>query len=231
MAAYLRLQGITVFPYLDDWLLVASAETLSQQVDFTLSFLSNLGLQVNHEKSILTPTQVITYIGGILDAVSGCTFIPESRILKIHHLLPHFTPGTRIQALLVQRLLGLMASTTVAVQHARLKMRALQSWYEDLFDLLIDPPSNLLTVTQELVEQLAWWSLCSNLLVGHPFGPLQPSIQLTTDASLSGWGAHCLNLTANGHWIPQEAALHINALELLAVFKAALEQNSTSAVR
>uniref|UniRef100_A0ABM5FT66 Uncharacterized protein isoform X1 n=1 Tax=Pogona vitticeps TaxID=103695 RepID=A0ABM5FT66_9SAUR len=113
-----------------------------------------------------------------------------------------------------------MASTTAVVQHARLRMRPLQSWYQDSFEPLVDPPSKLLLVTQELVEQLAWWSLHSNLLVGCPFGPLQPSIQLTMDANLSGWGVHCLNLTANGHWTLPEAALHINALELLAVFKA-----------
>ena len=35
-----------------------------------------------------------------------------------------------------------------------------------------------------------------------------------------GLGVHCLNLTANGHWTPPEAALHISVLELLAVFKA-----------
>ena len=89
-------------------------------------------------------------------------------------------------------------------------MRVLQPWYLDLFDSLTDPPSNTLTVSQALAEQLTWWSLCSNLLVGRPFGSLQPSIQLTTDVSLTGWGAHVLGLTANGHWSTEETALHIN---------------------
>ena len=95
-----------------------------------------------------------------------------------------------------------------------------------LFNPLISP-SKTLTVSEELAEQLIWWSLCSNLLVGRPFGPLQPSVQLTTDASTTGWEAHIPDLTTNGHWSPEDACLHINILELLTVFKALSIQASS----
>ena len=41
-----------------------------------------------------------------------------------------------------------------------------------------------------------------------------------TDASPTGWGAHCLQHTVHGLWSNQELPLHINHLELLAIIKA-----------
>ncbi|XP_071819301.1 uncharacterized protein [Apostichopus japonicus] len=49
-----------------------------------------------------------------------------------------------------------------------------------------------------------------------------PMTSITTDASLSGWGAHWSNRTAWGTWSQTETSLHINILEMMAV-KRALE--------
>ena len=43
---------------------------------------------------------------------------------------------------------------------------------------------------------------------------------LTTDVCPRGWRAHCQNKSTQGRWIYQQTKLHINALELLAVWKA-----------
>ena len=59
-----------------------------------------------------------------------------------------------------------------------------------------------------------------HLTVGRPFRPLRLTVQVTTDASPSGWGAHCGHHTIHALWTPQETMLHINHLELLAVIKA-----------
>ncbi|XP_041378903.1 uncharacterized protein LOC121391289, partial [Gigantopelta aegis] len=45
---------------------------------------------------------------------------------------------------------------------------------------------------------------------------------LFVDASLEGWGAHLSNQTTSGLWSPGELGLHINLLELLAVYYAIL---------
>ena len=47
-----------------------------------------------------------------------------------------------------------------------------------------------------------------------------PTIQITMDASPTGWGAHVHDPTANGHWTLREDILHINLMELFAIFKA-----------
>ena len=47
--------------------------------------------------------------------------------------------------------------------------------------------------------------------------PPIPDIQIFTDSSMKGWGAHTLNLEVSGVWSPNERTLHINNLELRAV--------------
>ena len=45
----------------------------------------------------------------------------------------------------------------------------------------------------------------------------RPLLNVTTDASLTGWGAFCESHTLSGVWTPAESRLHINVLELEAV--------------
>ena len=42
---------------------------------------------------------------------------------------------------------------------------------------------------------------------------------MTTDASLLAWGAHCNGRKVQGSWTSQQAKMHINVLELWAVWK------------
>ena len=157
VVAYLRLHSITVFPYLDDWLLVAPTQAqLNTDTSFTLSLLSALGLQVNSGKSTLQPAQRVSYISAVLDASVGRAFLPEYHILKIEEMVALFLPDTRASVLQVQRLLGLMVSTTSVLQHARLKMQSLQAWFLSLCNPLLIPPSKLLSVSVELAVQLSW---------------------------------------------------------------------------
>ena len=50
--------------------------------------------------------------------------------------------------------------------------------------------------------------------------PIKHAVQIFTDASKEGWGAHLDERTARGSWSLPESKLHINYLELKAVFLA-----------
>ena len=60
----------------------------------------------------------------------------------------------------------------------------------------------------------------SNVLQGQPLHPLKHALQIFTDASKEGWGAHLGEHTARGSWSVPESKLHINFLELKTVFLA-----------
>ena len=61
------------------------------------------------------------------------------------------------------------------------------------------------------------------MLQGQPLHPLKHALQIFTDASKEGWGAHLNEHTARGTWSLKESKLHINYLELKAVFLALKE--------
>ena len=68
VVAHLRLQGIRIFYYLDDWLLVAESQTLLlAHLQATLQLSQSLGFIVNWKKSVLTPQRMRVYLGASLD--------------------------------------------------------------------------------------------------------------------------------------------------------------------
>ena len=81
----------------------------------------------------------------------------------------------------------------------------------------------VIPVPKSLHPHLRWWLEESNVLLGQPLHPLKHALQIFTDASKEGWGAHLDEPTARGQWSPPESKLHINHLEVKAVFLALKE--------
>jgi hypothetical protein len=57
---------------------------------------------------------------------------------------------------------------------------------------------------------------------GVSIKPFLPSVEIFTDASIMGWGAHVWERILSGIWTHVESSLHINCLEMLAVVKATI---------
>ena len=81
----------------------------------------------------------------------------------------------------------------------------------------------VIPVPRSLHPHLRWWLEESNVLPGQPLHPLKHALQIFTDASKEGWGAHLNECTARATWSIPESKLHINHLELKAVFLALKE--------
>ena len=73
-----------------------------------------------------------------------------------------------------------------------------------------------------LVWHLQWWLDVSNLREGFVLQPSPPSVTVTTDASLEGWGGYLhgsqeFRVLSQGTWSLEERKLHFNVFELWAV--------------
>ena len=72
----------------------------------------------------------------------------------------------------------------------------------------------------DLQSRLAilWWTNRDNLRRGVPLGTIDVEYYLYSDSSTQGWGAHLQDLTASGIWSQDQSQLHINVMELQAIW-------------
>ena len=69
VSAILHSWGISMRQYLDDWLVQSSSrESLLRDVQVVLNLCRELGIVINPEKSNLEPSQVVQYLGVVIDA-------------------------------------------------------------------------------------------------------------------------------------------------------------------
>ena len=119
-------------------------------------------------------------------------------------------------------LIGLLTATEKQVHLGRLHMRPLQ-WHLKNNWRVPESLEKIIPLPRTLHPHLQWWLDEDNVLPGQPLHPVRHALQIFTDASKEGWGAHLNESTARGSWSVPESKLHINYLELKAVFLALKE--------
>ena len=88
--------------------------------------------------------------------------------------------------------------------------------------------NSLLPWTETISTHLEWWQNPTNVMKGADLHPKDHSIQLFTDTSNEGWGAHLEQASTKGLWSDREKRLHINVLELKAVSLAQVQSTEWS---
>ena len=115
--------------FLDDYLLVGkSIESCTQNITDTVTLFDKLGFVVHPDKSILEPTQVISYLGFQISSVSMIITLTEDREGKIiaYCLNIHDQPGVTIRELAC--LIGQLIAAFPSVMHGPLQYRALERY-------------------------------------------------------------------------------------------------------
>ena len=175
---------------------------------------------INETKSDLVPSQSAKYLGMTIDTGAGKVFPSLARVEKFLTVAERFCSMQSPPAQLWQVILGHLASLERLVPHGRLRMRSLQWHLKSQWSPESDPPSLPVALPEEARRDLSWWMVRDHLLVGVRFGTPAPDLHLYSDASSSGWGAHLLDQNVSGVWSAQEKLLHINLLEMKALFLA-----------
>ncbi len=218
----LREAGIRILNYLDDWLILAQSRALlCEHRDMVLSHLSRLGLQVNREKSKLSPTQRISFLGMELDSVNLTARLSEERSQSMLRCLESLQRKRAVPLKHFQRLLGHMASSAAITPLGLLHMRPLQRWLHDRVPRWAwRHGTYLVSLTPSCRRTFSPWSDLAFLRAGVPLEQVSRHVVVSTDASATGWGAMCNGHAAAGLWTGPQLQWHINCLELLAVWLA-----------
>ncbi len=211
----LREQGVRILNYLDDWLILAqSRDQLCEHRDMVLSHLSQLGLQVNWEKSKLSPVQRISFLGMELDSVSQTARLTQERAQSVLNCLNTFKNRTAAPLKQFQHMAAAAAVTPLGLLH----MRPLQHWLHGRVPRWAWQSGTLrVQVTPACRQTFTPWSDLSFLRAGVPLEQVSRHAVVYTDASAKGWGATFNGHAVSGVWTGPQLHWHINCLELLAV--------------
>ena len=221
LAIHFRAKGIRIRMYLDDWLILAqSKEECARHTQEVIHLTQSLGFQLNWEKSALLPAQRFTYLGMFFDTLKFTVAPTEERLGRLASLLDSLLSHPVASARRLHALLGQMESLAPILPLGHLHKRKLQRELAVRWDQTSQDWDALLSTRPWLAPAVAQWSNQTWLREGVPISFPQHEVELFTDASGIGWGAHVEDLTAAGTWSATEMSWHINMKELMAVFYA-----------
>ncbi|KIH69452.1 hypothetical protein ANCDUO_00200 [Ancylostoma duodenale] len=218
-AAALRRQGIRLLVYLDDWIFFGNtSESVLENANEAMELFSNLGLTVNYEKSQLVPTQIIEFLGLIIDSNNFLFIIPEQKaeliVKEARSLLDRESIPLRCVSRFVGRVIWISMASGISILFLRTLQSRLRRFkltcsadYEAVHPL---PPS--------CKSDLIWFTKRFHKFCSEPILEEEPSYVFTSDASDLGWGAIGPRGSTAGRWKPSERSWHINQKEMLACY-------------
>ncbi len=122
LSLHLRQMGI------DGLILAKSEAVLTSHKTLLLSHLGCHGLMVNFSKSILSPSQRVSFLGTVIDSVQMTATVSAERATAIQRHAASFKEGTARPLKAFQKMLGLMAAALLVLQLGLLHMRPIQFW-------------------------------------------------------------------------------------------------------
>ena len=217
VTAYLHHQGVSVIPYLDDWLVHhPDRQILLRHQALLIDTLDLVGFILNRKKSELDLTQDLQFLGIHLRLDLGRALLPESKAGEIVSCARHLSSLKVLNYSQVSHLMGSLNWASGLIPLGRLYLRPLQRHFHSLgLTNRFTPPSKSDPVV--LANLLPQWLDPHFLTSGIPIRPFQADYTIFMDASIQGWGAHMGDSKISGTWTRIDRKLHISCLELKAV--------------
>ncbi len=147
---------------------------------------------VNKKRSCMIPAQTTTFIGNNLNSRLMSASLSQERVTSILQLMTLFWPGVSLHYRTVLWLIGMSTAATVVIilSGDLLHLRPLQLWNNSL---RLNPTRHLhwlIVISLSCISALRRWRQVEFLMAGVPldFVPSRQEL-VTTDASLTSWGA------------------------------------------
>ncbi|KAM8975733.1 LOW QUALITY PROTEIN: uncharacterized protein RCH25_020573 [Pelodytes ibericus] len=213
---FLRRKGVRLIIYLDDLLIMSQDfATLNTHLNWTMDLLQNLGFLINLEKSILTPSRTMEFLGFAINSPHGSLHLPKAKVKSIKKEIKKVLSLPLISLRHLARIIGHLSASIQAIFPGPLHYRVLQQLKIRSLRLGMTYDHSI-PLDYGAREELSWWLTHMEAWNGRAIFGTVPDLVVESDASLLGWGAQCGTLSTGGCWSLQESNLHINCLELLA---------------
>ena len=214
----MREEGFSVLGYIDDSLIMANSFQECVQATQRLSeILTSLGFTINLQKSSLIPSKKITFLGYEFDSTSMTVQPTEKKRAKLLDLTTKLLSKKVHKIRFVASAIGFIVDLGKGIEYGANYFRYLERDKICALRRVRKKGYNgLMFLSKEAKDELKWWS--HNIKFRSKIIRTSlPTKTLTTDASMTGWGAISDNEQTGGTWSSYECESHINVLEMKAV--------------
>ncbi|KAM9954698.1 hypothetical protein ACTFIW_003298 [Dictyostelium discoideum] len=223
----LRDINVSVIAYLDDLLIVGSTkEECLSNLKKTMDLLVKLGFKLNLEKSVLEPTQSITFLGLQIDSVSMKLLVPKEKKKSVIKEIRNFLKLDCCSPRKLAGLKGKLIALKDTVIPFRLYTRRTNKFHSQCLTLANGDWDQSFPIPQDVKSEISHWLTVLNQWNGKEIS-LFPSYDyvLTTDASESGAGAtlkkgNKIIKTWSFQWSTTQSNMSSNRREMLALLMA-----------
>lgn len=221
VVAFLRSLVCRLVIYLDDLILLDQCRiNLVQTLLFVKRLLRVLGFVIKDLKSSQSPLQIMEYLGLLVDSVDLKIFLPEKKMETIRMKCSDALARPCLPLRDLASLLGNFNWAESAVPLARAHYWAVRAVYFEQSRLYGGNLRVKIPLSRMARIDLAWWMDRSVYLPGRNMFEAEPVLTICADASLTGWGAVCGEISTGMTWTSDEGSRHINEIELQAAFNA-----------
>ena len=185
VSGFCRRYKVVMIMYLDDILILGgSYEDCKAKTRFVENLLVKLGFLVNRKKSVLEPSQTVTYLGCIWNLKDWTVSLKAAREEKLRAKATKLWEADMVTCRQVASFLGCAISTQQVVPLARARVRQLQ--WEFLASCRGKEQYNdLMWISEEAKEELEWWK---QLRPGIALPITLPEAEQTLDTDASDVG-------------------------------------------
>ena len=118
VAHAMKVKGFTIFPYLDDYILVAEEDVVEQGFQALCTLMQELGLPMNMDK-LTAPTLKMPALGIDIDIVAGTISIARDKMVEINQIIREVSGAKVLSKAKFQSLTGKLLYIHKCVRPAR----------------------------------------------------------------------------------------------------------------
>ncbi len=199
VAATLCQMGVRLICYIDDILLLAETQTVAEEQVKGLQYLLEcLGFIVHPDKPIMTPGQVMEFLGMSVDSTKMELRLPAKKLKDIRAEARKLAQQREISVRALSRLVGKMNAASHTIPPAPLFFRNLQMAMTEALNASNQNYEVEVTLSQDCLDELRWWDYHLSQWNGKSMLRKAVDLVIESDASLAGWGAVCNHQQTGG---------------------------------
>ena len=216
--AALRKIGHSNVAYIDDSLLQSeSYEQCFMNIKDTMELIDSVGLTTHPEKSIITPTQCIEFVGFLLNSIDMTVQLAPRKVKNLKELAKNMIKSKSVSIREYAKLIGKMVAAEPGVKYAALYYKTLELEKDAALKVHKGNFDGKMCISVQSKNCILWW--INNIeTASRPIsiGPMHRRIE--TDSSREGYGGRDVtnDTEYSGKWSDDDKKFHINYLELKA---------------